>query len=90
MEKLNKLYTDYRYVQKTANRKNKTKEQELCNILDKLFDIAHSNTFDMIDHETKQFLIDQQTRRILYLNCVAKPIELSPKSGNVKSINMYK
>ncbi|XP_074110873.1 uncharacterized protein LOC141535033 [Cotesia typhae] len=77
--KLNKLYTNYRDVQKTANRNNKTKEQEVCNILDKLFDIAHSNIFEMID-ETKQFLIDQRTQRILHLNYVATYIELSPKS----------
>lgn len=89
-QKLNQLYTDYREVQKIANRKNKTKEQELCSILDNLFDIAHSKTFDMIDNETQQFLIDQRTRRVLHLNCVAKHIKFSPKSGNIKTIHKYK
>lgn len=74
VKKLNSLYSDYRQVQKSANRKNKTKEQELCRILEELFDIAHSKASEMINNETQQFLIDQRTRRILFvlqniLNC---------------------
>lgn len=87
--KLNRLYTNYRYVQKNVHKKNKTKKQELCDILDQLFDIAHSKTSEMIDDETQMFLIDQRTKRILHLNCVATDIELSPKSGNMKIVNEF-
>lgn len=42
-------------MQKHANRKNKKKDQDLSNTLEKLFDIAHGNVFEMIDNETKSF-----------------------------------
>lgn len=79
--KLKKFHNDYRDLQKSANRKNEKNEQVLCNNFEKLFDIAHGKTFEMIDNVTKKFLIDQRTQRILHVNFVATDIDLSPEPG---------
>ncbi|XP_017481362.1 PREDICTED: uncharacterized protein LOC108370541 [Rhagoletis zephyria] len=79
--KLIKLYTDYRDAQKSVSRNNERKEQIVCNNLEKLFDIAHGNTFAMIDKETAEFLIDQRTQRMLHLKFNSTNIDLSPVPG---------
>lgn len=77
------LYTECRNARKHANRKNKIEGEKLVNKLEQLFDIAHGNVFEMIDEETKQFLIDQRSQRILHLNIATLANESKNKTGNL-------
>lgn len=81
--KLKNLYTEYRNTQKYANRHKKSKEEDFLNKLEQLFDIAHGNVFELIDEETKQFLIDQRFQRIFHLNITTTVNESTNETGNL-------
>lgn len=68
-------------MQKYTIQKYKKKEQDFFNNLEKLFDIAHGNIFEMIDDETKKFLIDQRTERIFHLDFAEINDEQSQEAG---------
>ena len=72
MKKLEKLYNNYRSVQKNPNL---TTEREFSECLEKAFDIAHGNIQDIADNETLEFLFDQRTVRKYYL-CVCKKMTI--------------
>lgn len=83
MNKLKNLHTEYRNVQKHVDRTNKTEEGDLSNKLEQLFDIAHGNVFEMIDEETKKFLIDQRSQRIFHLDIATTDNESTHETGNL-------
>lgn len=66
VEKLEKLYAEWRALQKSAKRKSesaKQKEQIFVEKMDDLFDISHANALELITiEEDKQFLISQKQK----------------------------
>lgn len=66
IDKLEKLYNNWRDLQKHASRQNqnqKNKEQAFIDEFDNLFDISHSNALQIIClEEDKNFLISQRKK----------------------------
>lgn len=59
--KMEKLYENWRKVQKAAGQEfNRKNEEEFCRSFNYLFDIAHSKALDIIDEHLKTFLLDQR------------------------------
>lgn len=64
VKKVEKLYNQYRSLQKNPN---PTKEREFSVFLEQLFDIAHGNVQDVANNEALKFLFDQRTDRKYHL-----------------------
>lgn len=62
-EKLIKLHAKWRNLQKSSSRENdaqKCNENEFCDQLDNLFDIAYADALTLIKREDRQFLLAQR------------------------------
>ncbi|KYM93405.1 hypothetical protein ALC62_15995 [Cyphomyrmex costatus] len=89
-KKLQKLYEDYRGVQKKAGKYyNKQKEDNFSRDLTLLFDIAHGDVFEKISEKGKAFLVDQRLEKPLAyiggINPVMYADQLSEVSKDNKS-----
>lgn len=63
VNKLEKLYQDWRNLQKSANRLSDKNRTKFIDELDNLFDIAHGNSLNMIRiEEDKMFLLSQRQK----------------------------
>lgn len=72
IQKLQKIHEEYRNVSKNAGvPSNQQRELEFSIKLDTLFDIAHSDVFQMVSNDTKFFLMDQRSERQFHLNFAA-------------------
>lgn len=69
IQKLEKLREEYRNVLKNAGvSSNQEKEQVYSLKLEMLFDIAQGWIFEMVDNNTKDFLVDRRTNRKFHFN----------------------
>lgn len=60
-DKLEKLYNDWRKLQKSANKpSNIEKENEFTSMLNDVFDIAHGDVDELIDEKRRDFLLCQR------------------------------
>lgn len=78
VKKIEKLYNNYRMVQKNPN---PTKEDEFSKDLERLFDIAHGNVSNIVDNEAAEFLSDQRSTRGYHLRVGNENYNLSQPSG---------
>lgn len=87
VQKLQKLYDEYRNLNKNAGMPfNQKREQEFSIKLQSLFDIAHSKVFEMVNDEIKNFLIDQRSARQFHLNLVNQQENSTKLSGNSNKV----